>query len=109
MDNSQKYQIVNDGYSEYARKDHNASYSQTVATAFGYSPEELSSVPDGANLGLSCGNPLGTAKLQKVQNPIMPFAVRTLAVLSLLENGQLTLDLVSSGRGCCGSWKWSRL
>ncbi|KAI9722643.1 MAG: hypothetical protein M1812_001574 [Candelaria pacifica] len=65
MDNSQKYQIVKDGYSQYARQDQSTAYSEKVATAFGYSPEDLSSIPEGANLGLSCGNPLGTAKLQK--------------------------------------------
>jgi SAM-dependent methyltransferase len=35
-----------------------------VAEAFGYSPEELTSIPAGANMGLSCGNPTATAKLR---------------------------------------------
>lgn len=30
----------------------------------GYSPEELDSVPEGANLGLGCGNPVALASLQ---------------------------------------------
>ncbi|OIA99322.1 hypothetical protein AK95_19330 [Paenibacillus sp. LC231] len=30
----------------------------------GYSSEELTSVPDGANLGLGCGNPQAIAALQ---------------------------------------------
>src|SRR5437660_3281544 len=37
---------------------------RAVAEAFGYSPEELASIPAGANLGLSCGNPTATASLR---------------------------------------------
>ena len=37
---------------------------QAVAEAFGYSAEELSSIPSGANMGLSCGNPTATAHLR---------------------------------------------
>lgn len=35
-----------------------------VAEAFGYSAEELSAIPAGANMGLSCGNPTATASLR---------------------------------------------
>jgi arsenite methyltransferase len=38
--------------------------ARAVAQAFGYSPEELNSVPEGANLGLSCGNPTAFAGLR---------------------------------------------
>jgi SAM-dependent methyltransferase len=37
---------------------------RAVAEAFGYTPEELASVPAGANMGLSCGNPTATANLR---------------------------------------------
>src|SRR6187549_1080041 len=37
---------------------------RAVAEAFGYSPEELASIPAEANMGLSCGNPTATAKLR---------------------------------------------
>src|SRR5262249_30202384 len=37
---------------------------RAVAEAFGYSPDELSSVPAEANLGLSCGNPTAFASLR---------------------------------------------
>src|SRR6202162_1950984 len=37
---------------------------KAVAEAFGYSAEELSSIPAGANMGLSCGNPTATASLR---------------------------------------------
>jgi SAM-dependent methyltransferase len=39
--------------------------AQTISRAIGYSEEELGSVPDGANLGLGCGNPLALASLKK--------------------------------------------
>ncbi len=37
---------------------------RAVAEAFGYSAEELTSIPAGANMGLSCGNPTATAHLR---------------------------------------------
>jgi SAM-dependent methyltransferase len=37
---------------------------RAVAEAFGYSPEELTSIPAEANMGLSCGNPTATAHLR---------------------------------------------
>ena len=38
---------------------------RAVAEAFGYSPEELSSIPAEANMGLSCGNPTAMAHLRE--------------------------------------------
>src|SRR6201981_3908642 len=37
---------------------------RAVAEAFGYTPEELASIPAEANMGLSCGNPTATANLR---------------------------------------------
>ena len=37
---------------------------KAVAEAFGYTPEELTSIPAEANMGLSCGNPTATARLK---------------------------------------------
>jgi SAM-dependent methyltransferase len=37
---------------------------KAVAEAFGYSADELTSIPAGANMGLSCGNPTATAHLR---------------------------------------------
>lgn len=37
---------------------------RAVAEAFGYTAEELASIPDEANMGLSCGNPTATANLR---------------------------------------------
>lgn len=38
---------------------------RAVAEAFGYSPEELTSIPAAANMGLSCGNPTAYANLRE--------------------------------------------
>ena len=38
---------------------------RAVAEAFGYSPEELASIPAEANMGLSCGNPTAIAHLRE--------------------------------------------
>src|SRR5437660_6066786 len=37
---------------------------RAVAEAFGYTAEELQSIPAEANMGLSCGNPTATANLR---------------------------------------------
>jgi arsenite methyltransferase len=42
----------------------NDSGVKTVAEAFGYSAEELTSIPAEANMGLSCGNPTATAHIR---------------------------------------------
>lgn len=38
---------------------------RAVAEAFGYTPEELASIPAGANMGLSCGKPTAMARLRE--------------------------------------------
>lgn len=40
------------------------SIAELLSRGIGYSAEELDSAPDGANLGLGCGNPLGLAALK---------------------------------------------
>ena len=39
--------------------------SGDISRSIGYSEEELSSVPEGANLGLGCGNPIALASLKE--------------------------------------------
>jgi arsenite methyltransferase len=51
--------------------------AERLAITFGYSPAELATLPDGANLGLSCGNP---------------------QVLAAMKPGETVLDL-GSGAG----------
>lgn len=42
-----------------------ASNNAQVSKMIGYSEEEMNSVPEGANLGLGCGNPLALASLKE--------------------------------------------
>ncbi|KAF5549787.1 methyltransferase [Fusarium mexicanum] len=62
MKNQDIYTQVGERYGS-AVKVSNAAYSTIVAKAFGYSNEDLDSIPKDANLGLSCGTPLAIASL----------------------------------------------
>jgi len=42
-----------------------ATMAETVSKSIGYSETELASVPEGANLGLGCGNPVALASLKE--------------------------------------------
>ena len=66
---------VRDGYGQIAQKDgsccsgvsccgSNAEDSTKLANYVGYSTEELAALPEGANMGLSCGNPNALASLK---------------------------------------------
>jgi arsenite methyltransferase len=66
---------VRAGYSEIAQKEtsccsgvsccgSNAEESAKLAQYVGYSAEELAALPEGANMGLSCGNPTALASLK---------------------------------------------
>ena len=45
---------------------YNPHRCEYVAKAFGYTEEQLKSVPEAAHMGLSCGNPLATASIKEV-------------------------------------------
>ena len=66
--------VVREGYAEIAKKEGSCcapvssccgstDLAQNISKGIGYSDEELTSVPDGANLGLGCGNPVALASL----------------------------------------------
>ena len=40
--------------------------AKQVAEAFGYTKEQLNSIPEGSHMGLSCGNPVATANIKEV-------------------------------------------
>jgi arsenite methyltransferase len=65
MESKEIYDQVNKRYGSI-NKSSTGHYEQTVAKAFGYTEEDLAGIPEGANLGLSCGNPLALAKLREV-------------------------------------------
>ena len=60
------YESVRDRYTAAARAV-DTGYSHSVAKSFGYTEEELASIPKDSNLGLSCGNPTAIASLREVQ------------------------------------------
>jgi SAM-dependent methyltransferase len=59
-------QAVRSKYGSVATSDLSNDHTgvRAVAEAFGYTQEELASIPAGANMGLSCGNPTATANLR---------------------------------------------
>src|SRR6478672_5477179 len=60
-------QVVRDKYASVATSGLSTKHDgvRAVAEAFGYSPEELASIPAEANMGLSCGNPTAFASLRE--------------------------------------------
>ena len=60
-------QAVRSRYGSVALSDLSSNQDgvRAVAEAFGYTPEELASIPAEANMGLSCGNPTATANLRE--------------------------------------------
>lgn len=67
--------VVREGYGKIARKEGSccapassccgSSRPDDLSRKIGYGDEELSSVPEGANLGLGCGNPVALASLKE--------------------------------------------
>src|SRR3954466_3929026 len=59
-------EVVRDKYASVATSGLSSKHDgvRAVAEAFGYSADELSSIPAEANMGLSCGNPTATANLR---------------------------------------------
>jgi len=63
-------QAVREGYGEIARTGRGccgSSEPEKLCLGLGYSAEDLAVLPDGANMGLSCGNPTALANLKAGQ------------------------------------------
>ncbi len=72
MDSNEKIrETVRKGYGEIAKGNScccgSSKSSQQLAEGIGYSKDELAILPDGANMGLSCGNPTAVANLKAGQ------------------------------------------
>ncbi|KAJ5532676.1 UbiE/COQ5 family methyltransferase [Penicillium frequentans] len=69
MDPKDTYRSVQDCYAGVASKIDDSreqgDYERKVAKAFGYDLEDLRSIPESANLGVSCGNPLAMANIRE--------------------------------------------
>ncbi|PYH40449.1 arsenic resistance protein ArsH [Aspergillus saccharolyticus JOP 1030-1] len=62
------YNLVQSRYGDIAKQTYTTQQhekEEQIARAFGYSAEDLSSLPEKTNLGLSCGNPVGFANVKK--------------------------------------------
>ncbi len=76
MKKSEVKKIVRAGYAEIAKQGNSCcscgpsccsstNLAESVSKQIGYSEEDLKKVPEGANLGLGCGNPIALASLKK--------------------------------------------
>ena len=69
MEANTKYNLVEEHYSAHVNKltsDNTLiDYNQEVAASFGYSLDDLKTIPTESNLGVSCGNPLSLANLKE--------------------------------------------
>ena len=77
MEDNEVKKVVREGYSKVAREANSCcsasrasccaptSSAQNISTKIGYTQEELKRVPEGANLGLGCGNPVALASLKE--------------------------------------------
>lgn len=75
MKNEEIKKVVREGYAKIAREDTSCcgavgcgcgstNVAVDIGKSIGYSDDELHSVPEGANLGLGCGNPVALASLK---------------------------------------------
>jgi len=68
-------QLVKEGYAKVAKQGTSCcssssccsptSSTRDISKTVGYSDDEMNTVPDGANLGLGCGNPVAIASLKE--------------------------------------------
>jgi len=56
---------VKESYGEIAKKGTSCCGSSNEPCSCGYSDKEIASVPEGANLGLGCGNPIALASIKE--------------------------------------------
>ena len=76
MEDKQIKKVVREGYAKIAKQDSSCcapvnsccgstNLAQNISKSIGYTEEELKAVPEGANLGLGCGNPVALASLRE--------------------------------------------
>ena len=76
MKDSEIRKAVRDGYSRIAKQSNSCcgsnspccdttTMTENISTQIGYTEEDLKAVPEGANLGLGCGNPIAMASLKE--------------------------------------------
>jgi SAM-dependent methyltransferase len=76
MEKEEIRKVVREGYGKIAKQGNSCcgpvksccgggDLAQDISKSIGYSEEELNAVPEGANLGLGCGNPIALASLKE--------------------------------------------
>jgi arsenite methyltransferase len=81
MEQGEIRKAVRDGYGEIAKNSGSCCLPgascgcggtsvEKISQGVGYTPEEMQSVPEGANLGLGCGNPVALASLKEGQTVV---------------------------------------
>ena len=76
MEKEDVKKVVREGYARIARQESSCcnplksccgstDLAQDISKSIGYTEEELKAVPEGANLGLGCGNPVALASLRE--------------------------------------------
>jgi SAM-dependent methyltransferase len=76
MEKEEIRKVVRDGYAKIAKQNSSCcapvesccgstDLAQDISRNIGYTEEELKAVPEGANLGLGCGNPVAVASLRE--------------------------------------------
>jgi arsenite methyltransferase len=93
------YTHVQDRYGDLADRSSTSEQERTeqkIAQAFGYEAADLSSIPQAANLGVSCGNPLALANLREV-SLTLPLDYSTMRLSNRLFKGETVIDLGSGG------------
>lgn len=76
MDEKETRKIVREGYAKIAKDEASCcgpvtsncgcgDVTDVISREIGYSDEDMKAVPDGANLGLGCGNPVALASLKE--------------------------------------------
>lgn len=71
MNQSETKKAVRQGYARIAKQQSSCccgtpgTLAESLSRKIGYSEEELKTVPEGANLGLGCGNPVALASLKE--------------------------------------------
>jgi ubiquinone/menaquinone biosynthesis C-methylase UbiE len=85
----------------------NTAY-ETVGKAIGYSEKELAAVPEGANMGLGCGNPLALSDLKEGETVVdlgsgggfdCFLAARRVGVTGRVIGVDMTTDMIEKARG----------
>ncbi len=118
VDSETVKQVVREGYGQIAEKDvsccsgvsccgSSPESATQLAKYVGYSAEELAALPDGANMGLSCGNPNALAALRDGEGVLdLAFiAGRKVAATGRVIGVDMTPEMLAKARKNVGPYR----